>query len=347
MIDSTITAVNEKREYQTAIAISLYFETDDTNAKDDCVSFGNLMRQVGIEHQILKLYKTEYYLQTHRTFNEMWERLVKHDKALVIVHYAGHGSVNDGMLHFHGTCGEGITWGYLCSDLIYAVALNHVDMFVVIDSCYSGTALRGPPSKKVSVLAACPADRKTDGRGHKVSFTQKLCAEADFQLRKLGWLRTDSLYAALLVEGTFQNAPQLKNSGPVGITIPLMSKAVKPANPPMDPPVTVYIACHLLIEETPVKELCRHLQSLNTLHDFFRVSVSAKYASNSTVIILEVPAWFANQLDPFDNITVLPLATGPILTGHELQNWIHNTASLPPHLRPSHHRLESHARLPP
>jgi hypothetical protein len=185
-------------------AFFISFEADDTNASKDVVSF----KEMAVNHLGAKFRKHLQIKSTSRTpgfevcdliHNDIYKRLSGREggRSLILLHYAGHGWVNNDMqLRCCALPDRKQAFPFcLIKDKLIVLKGDwettmaaKTAVLVLLDCCYAGTAFRGGPesSRTAEIIAACDEVSSTKARTSAVSFTQKVAGAVGQLLRTDG-----------------------------------------------------------------------------------------------------------------------------------------------------------------
>lgn len=169
-------AVDQRaREYTRTFSLHIRFENGDTSAQKDAANFQSFLRAFALsqaEEYVIKPSEPSPGWAVKGKFHAILSKAIETPgRSLVLIHYAGHGGLDGfGRLVFQANMKEsrGFRFGAaLPSDVSETFDLNTetpaVDVVFMLDSCYSGPALRGVhgTSRVVEILAACEANTTT------------------------------------------------------------------------------------------------------------------------------------------------------------------------------------------
>lgn len=183
-------AVDQRsRVYTFVSSLSFRWEKDQTNAEVDCNRFRDIVHLFGFptpEQYVIPLEDRTPTLTLALKFCGMLtQAIVAKGRALLLVHYAGHGEQKDGELFFtSGNHRYTIAINKILAQVDSGSALlssdTEVDTVFIFDSCFSHVATRNTVNAEriVEVLAATsPRTPLANAAQGRASFTGKLWNE--------------------------------------------------------------------------------------------------------------------------------------------------------------------------
>lgn len=170
--------------YVQKVAILVHWEADDSESKDDVKTMESIMNIFGIQSRVYTLPKIEplaawnLVIEVQQQLKQLYER---DQSCLLVFYYTGHGSKKNDQLQFSPSAGGSnqspIQWSQISATLSDSV-LSKIDIFTILDCCYSGFATRSGTEKAFHILAACDYNESTNARGHAISFTQRIIEQS-------------------------------------------------------------------------------------------------------------------------------------------------------------------------
>ena len=218
------TAINQRaRQYDRVVGFAFHFANDDTGSKQDVDHFRHILKMLGGSepdvHVVQGVKKSQRKLEN--SFRKKIDDLLDLDgRSLLLVHYAGHGTVVNGELMFTagGHRSKAISWPELVRNTTSRKSIEDndpLDVLFIIDSCYSSTATRKPKDateRVVEVVAAVnssgtalendPSNPRTQTR----TFTSKL---ADY-IALLKGQNVDSIDFSVAIAKLVEESPLKK-----------------------------------------------------------------------------------------------------------------------------------------
>ena len=175
-------------------------------------------------------------------------------RSLLIFHYAGHGGLNaNGDVIFYAQNSGVRSFYYLRTiertlvdtSILTELKLNRTDVVIILDSCYSGNAIRATPSaeRTVELLAAVSADQRAFGnpsvsvRIRNRTFTARLAGEVAVRSgRDEKSLVLSDVIASLRSQSNAERLPLFETvAGSKAIRLPLKPRTAnepEPSRPP-------------------------------------------------------------------------------------------------------------------
>ena len=171
------------RPYQEMFVVSVRFEADETSADKDQQMFFNLVKCINLplasnHPQSLVIRSDDVH--PGWTVGFFLERLLDiisacEGRSLLLLHYAGHGGLNaNGDLTFYARVPGVRAFDYVriidrtlvTPSLSVEKKLERIDVVIILDSCFSGNAIRATPlaERTVELLAAVSADQRAFGK---------------------------------------------------------------------------------------------------------------------------------------------------------------------------------------
>ncbi|KAK2766098.1 hypothetical protein FQN54_007613 [Arachnomyces sp. PD_36] len=194
--------VQPPRTYTSAYTLLTRFESDDSQAIQDSEGFKTICNAFGLPAPVEVVVTPADPMPSWTIAREFQKILIAAAEApgrsLVMVHYAGHGSLNQfNRLTLHANGNEPRSVGF---DVAFSNNIDEssdfseldpdVDVVMLIDSCYSGSAFNRAifnMPRVVEILAACEPDKITlaaNPRNQNQTFTAKLADIVVKQKRK-------------------------------------------------------------------------------------------------------------------------------------------------------------------
>ncbi|KAK2804778.1 hypothetical protein FQN51_001420 [Onygenales sp. PD_10] len=344
-LETSLAAVVDQRSrtYGQTFALTVRFEKDDSRAEDDSKNFQSILRAFGFAAA------DEYVISAKEKLpgwdlKDRFQAMLKAAKdasdnnqgarSLILVHYAGHGSINaNDLLVFQASSSYPRTVLFKSTFLSTVLdAYSHFgpdpvtfDVVFILDSYYSGATTRSIPQQLqgvIEVLAAVADDQTAFGntalnpRRQNKTFTSKL---AD-QVAKIKGTAPSVTFAEL-IEATRAASPINKpthelvrgeNSTRLQFP-PSQSSSATPSPQASLVNLTtsrynVVFSVHITGDITydGVKDLTRWIQSLDPS---FGMSVQGVYQCQSTGFILQAPFAIYTQLKRLPGIEMIFEAT--------------------------------------
>jgi len=221
LIRRTVDAHNNN--YADVLAVSIYFEDDDTGTKLDANTFARFAKIIGIKHERLvfdgrKLPQCQLKIYLHGSVAP----LAAAGKALLIFHYAGHSRSDENEVYHwcakRRANASKLHWGAVRDRLLFpdnpsdVECLRNIDVVCVLDSYDSGLATRHNPiaTRSVNILAGCGDSKLAKARQRAISFTQRFVTQCISQLTD--WVMPYGQATAIGVEHTnYINVPKALN----------------------------------------------------------------------------------------------------------------------------------------
>ncbi|MCJ1396843.1 hypothetical protein MMC11_000033 [Xylographa trunciseda] len=343
------------RYYKNFYSFGFRFEADDTSAVSDFRHFSDIMRA-------LKFPKPRELVLEAKSKSPGWDlsdmiRSIANEvdkadgRSLIIGHYAGHGELDiDGELCFSATRDSPRKIRYDRELTMFRDVEQwlNTDVVLILDSCYSCTALRGwdATSRSVEVVCAVGASQKAFGSSRqdkKHTFTSRL---ADLVAQHAGNPDISSICFGELVEDIrAQSNPERMPEysleiGSTAIRIPIRKS--QPTIPPhlrhqqsssslgsgvrtIQP--TLYMRAiftvHLNSEIPNSAEIRQLLEWIQTLDTSIGLDLTGVYHTESTTLMFEAPFGLWQRLKGIRNFARVCETQG----GNLLQDMI-RTASV-------------------
>jgi hypothetical protein len=170
-------AADRGKPYAQKIAILVYWENDNTGAKDDTETMRTVLEGFGIK-SIVQILQTTDTIPGLSLSIFIRETLLKYhspnQNSLFVFYYAGHGTVINGELSFT-SARKSVQWKIVHAGLFENLDdLERVDVLGILDCCFAGAATRQQISRTTQILAACGSDEAAKARSGRISFTQRL-----------------------------------------------------------------------------------------------------------------------------------------------------------------------------
>ncbi|MCJ1379355.1 hypothetical protein MMC17_002456 [Xylographa soralifera] len=310
--------------YEHKLALSIIWKDDDTRADKDVSHFQDMCKMLGFPHA------TECILDTNK--HPFWDvtgnlgRISKQcdileGKKLLMVHYGGHATVNiNGELLFVPVPDATKPVPYLRT--LHSLCEKHsgfemVDVIIILDSCYSATAIHGMLSddRSVEILASVGTEQRALGnlsyavRTQNKTFTRRLAEQIALRVARA---EPSINFAAIIAElrrtSNEQRRPEYSlQRGKVGIRIALPSKpphvragelrlsssseAAGATSTPSKPEIFATFKVHLTSAEAKSSEALKLVEWIHLLHPKVGLTLQGLYSTSSTCLVLETP-WY-------------------------------------------------------
>lgn len=341
-IESALEAAVSQRSrvYARTEALAIRFEQDDSRAKDDTEAFQSILHALSFS-------RAEEYVISATDPTPGWnlgdrvEKLLRAAKnfsddngggrSLILIHYAGHGSTDmDGKLISSAGDDYSRTFQFQ-SALLGTVLTRHsllapidipFDVVFIIDSCYSGAAIREFSHEihgVVEILSAADenhtalGNHESNPRRQNKTFTSNL-AEHIARLKGHGSTFDFAELVEIVRSHSHMILPQhflVRGNTSVRLSFPQSpnsNMAISPVQSPLVAPSSkryqVVFSIHISGELTNdgVKELVRWIRNLDPS---LVLSVQAVYDCSSTGIILEAPYSIYSKLQGLPGVALV------------------------------------------
>ncbi|KAB8270651.1 hypothetical protein BDV30DRAFT_241263 [Aspergillus minisclerotigenes] len=173
------------RQYQKVIPFAIRWQGDNIEAERDTNNFNMILRSLGfpsaVEYIISTSDKVPGWALMHKFMDIVGEGLMCDGRALVMVHYAGHGMESpSGELLLCGPGDKNIQASFaLFSNVDDKAQIDSVDVIFILDCCWSHLATRSADNRErvTEVVAATSfQDPTANIPGSRVSLTARLSA---------------------------------------------------------------------------------------------------------------------------------------------------------------------------
>ncbi|KAJ5747512.1 uncharacterized protein N7511_009208 [Penicillium nucicola] len=188
--------------YARKLAILVHWEEDESNAKEDINTMEAIMKTFGIQsivHTLRQKGPATIWNLLSRIQKMLGECHATDENCLFVFYYAGHGSIEEGSLHFAPIEGvssqSSVEWSRVSATLSDE-HLTKIDVFTVLDCCFSGLATRSSSRRVCHIIAACGYNESTTARGWSISFTQRIFRAVQ-HLRSATHTTTAELFAEI------------------------------------------------------------------------------------------------------------------------------------------------------
>ncbi|KAJ5168319.1 uncharacterized protein N7482_003913 [Penicillium canariense] len=168
-------AIARGNVYIQKVALLVYWENENTGAKDNTQTMITILEQFGIKCTVYILTDASPGWSLSQKVRDMLIQC--HDATLntmFVFYYAGNSTMHDGKLFF-SSGGKRVKWCFVSDSLFdeYEEVVQRVDTLAILDCCFAGEATRQRISKTTQILAAC--DSNNTARARKtISFTQRM-----------------------------------------------------------------------------------------------------------------------------------------------------------------------------
>lgn len=332
------------RSYQELFAVSVRFEADETSADNDQQTFFNLVKCINIplasNHPQSLVIGTDD-VHPGWTVAFFLERLLDvistcEGRSLLLFHYAGHGGLNaNGDVIFYAQNSGVRSFDYLRTiertlvdpSILTEPKLKRTDVVIILDSCYSGNAIRATPSaeRTVELLAAVSADQRAFGnpsvsvRIRNRTFTARLAGEVAVRRgRNEKFLVLSDVIASLRSQSNAERLPLFETvAGSKAIRLPLKPRTGNEPEPSRPP-------CGALGSS---ESSGSHKPSNQNLRVIFTVHINTTPHDNDLQSLVE----WVRSLDPFLGLelTGVHLSRSTLLTFSALWHVWGNLKGLP------------------
>ncbi|MCJ1397564.1 hypothetical protein MMC11_000758 [Xylographa trunciseda] len=243
-------------------------------------------------------------------------------RKILLVHYAGHTSTDsNGELLFLPTLGAEKPALYMRT--LYSLCEDHLgfelmDVVMILDSCYSGTAIRGIPTsdRSVEIIASVGTDGTDQtalgntsyaARTQNTTFTSRLVDQVALRVgRGILAINFAEIIGGLRRTSQSDRTPQYSlQRGKVGIRIALPSlppharaTKMRPSSSSDSigatsvmsiPDVRAIFKVHLSSPEAASGEVQKIVEWIHQLNPAIGLEISGLYSTRSTCLILEAP----------------------------------------------------------
>ncbi|KAK9366732.1 hypothetical protein V1509DRAFT_596728 [Lipomyces kononenkoae] len=323
--------------YHTIKVFIFRFEDDATGADRDAKTFSGCMQDVfGIDDvEDLVIEKT-----SKSPFLVVNERIVANvsklagARSLLIVAYIGHAIVESNELQLISESGsQKMLWSWVHNYLVSPEdSIQSLDMLVVLDCCYTGSAVRAGGNRAVQVLAACDCDAHSTARSREsgVTFIQRFRTAAHV-IRNAGNLlvNVESLFGEL----QRSKAPKTPDAVHriIGNARPLVLP-IKRSSTTLEQPVSSSTATNVLFKLSlagePTDVLSEFVALIKTIPPEFKVTLENAYESTSVVFLCRASwATFARLRSTLDCVFIAAVKGASLVPG-KIDGQAHDTSQM-------------------
>ncbi|CAG8897742.1 unnamed protein product [Penicillium egyptiacum] len=336
--------------YSNILAFSVYWDDDNTLAKEDNQTFIAMMRDifdVPCETFVLQSKSPIPAWDLNLQLIQGIKAKIKNQKpSLLVFSYIGHGVINnlDGLSFSSRKGNKLVSWSTVQSELTpHGLPM---DLFAILDCCHSGNASTSSPNS-THVLAACGAPLWARSRTSGISFTQRVARAIRhiFNSGKVS-ISTEEIFHAVQKEtpaGAYM--PRFSShSGVKPIILPFKVAATSgsgisssgasssgrksspmPSLPSRTPPLTPHNretqVLVMLILEGKATEVVREFQNvIETMPGKFQIKITEAFETNASAGVFVRMTWeaFARLLSTVNMEPLLPIV-GPSLVSAQLR----------------------------
>lgn len=310
--------------YSESYALSIRWERDDTNAYQDVGHFQSLLRTLQLSAAREVILKAEDVTPGWTVQGEFTNTLnaarKTNGRALVITHYAGHGSQGPGdILNFvecmggkklnammymvgHVMPGEGY---YLQDD-------DKVDVLFILDCCYSFVACRAPEHSEriVEVIAATSEEKPLAFSPPRNTITAKLAGEVRHRERAgHKYIEFAEVVATLQARPDAAKPPSHGlRAGAMSICLPF--SGVTPVDPRrLQPTLKVVFGVHIADNMTE-STLNNFVSWIRALPENASITLEGVYPTSSSLLVLCGPLSVWNKLNGIFGYSFMAKVTG-------------------------------------
>ncbi|KAJ1712735.1 hypothetical protein NYO67_5091 [Aspergillus flavus] len=342
-------AVDQRsRVYSFVSSLSICWENDQTNAKEDCKKFRDIVHLFGFptpEQYVIPLQDRTPGLDIHNKVTTMiTQALEAPGRGLFLLHYAGHGVEKDGSLFFTSENGRRFSVMFLLSlvqgDHSVLLPDSEIDIVFIFDSCYSHVATRNMVNTEriVEVLAATsPNSPLANAAQGRASFTGKLRNEIMYRKGQ----GHKSVELAELIDTLITKSPQVRPSyklllGVHSLRLELPGGSVSTVVPPavVEPQYfavfSVYVA-----QSLSASGLATLVEWIHSLPRNIGLALDNAYETFSMLFIFRASRYIFLKLNGVNNVTLLGYS------------WVPNLVSQIPRIEAPDAASKQQENLPP
>jgi hypothetical protein len=335
--------------YSNILAFSVYWDDDNTLAKEDSQTFIAMMRDmfdVSCQTFVLQSKSPIPAWDLNLQLIEAIKAKLKNQKpSLLVFSYAGHGVINnlDELSFASRNNKKLVPWSTVQSELTPPELA--MDLFAILDCCHSGSAVTGSPNS-IHVLAACGAPVWARSRTNSISFTQRVARAIRpiFNSGKVS-ISTEEIFHAVQKEtpaGAYMSRFS-SHSGANPIILPFKVAATSgsgisssgasssdlrssprpslPSSLPLRPHNRETHVLVMLTLEGKAAEVTRDFQKvIETMPAKFQMKMTDAFETNASAGVFVRMTWeaFARLLSTVNMEPLLPII-GPSLVGAQLR----------------------------
>ncbi|KAL2808429.1 hypothetical protein BJX63DRAFT_439395 [Aspergillus granulosus] len=315
--------------YTATSGLSLRWEDDDTLAINDTVQFQNILGLLNLpaaEEIIISRDDTTPGWTVLDSFRQVLSRAKNvSGRALIVVHYAGHGRVDsDGSLLFvERPGGREIDADRSLFSLVgnyghsFIRNIEHIDVLFILDCCYGFVAYRDAETcpRIVEIISATTENDPLAFSPPKVTITKKLAAEITRRKRDgYQYIEIADVVATIREKHSPAKKPgHCLKLGATSICLPFTGLVrINPAH--IRPSLRAVFSVHLTEDMTP-NEINQLLNWVRTLPEFASITLDGVYHTGSTCLVLS-SAWSVwSKVSGMRGFGLVTEATGPNALG--------------------------------
>ncbi|KAB8204490.1 hypothetical protein BDV34DRAFT_197232 [Aspergillus parasiticus] len=320
-------AVDQRsRAYSFVSSLSLCWENDQTNAKEDCEKFRDIVHLFGFptpEQYVISIQDRTPGWTLHSKVSTMIQQgLDAPGRALLLLHYAGHGVERDGKLFFTSENGRSFSVMFLLAladgDCDLLSPDSEIDIVFIFDSCFSHVATRNMVNAEriVEVLAATsPNSPLANAAQGRASFTGKLRNEILYRKGQ----GHKSVELAEIMDTLITKSPQVIPSykllvGVHSLRLELPGGSVSTVVPPsvVEPQYfavfSVYVA-----QSLSASGLATLVEWIHSLPRNVGLELDNAYETSSMLFIFRASRYIFLKLNGVNNVTLLGYSWVPNL----------------------------------
>lgn len=300
--------------YDMVSALSIYWASDDTGAKDDSALWLETIRKLGTEGTVV--IAAERVLQDKEDIFGLIQHIVDQARAmgtarrLFILHYAGHGAAEnkaDKLVITARICesdqvvGPELDMTYIKDSIeLLAKRSDGLDALVLLDCCCASTAGRGTEviGERLELMAATSSrglsNRRCDGK----TFTQSWCDAFEVLLDRGQPFDCTDICNAINCERNLAQFPAtfvVREGWGVPITFRAVPHSMTLSSSSSVLPASQFVVTAFHLKEDPNSE------DLRVLISYLEgapvpISVLGALSISSTLLVLRVPQYFQEML---------------------------------------------------
>ncbi|KAE8362719.1 hypothetical protein BDV27DRAFT_165989 [Aspergillus caelatus] len=311
-------AVSQRsRVYSFVSSLSIRWENDQTNAEGDCNKFRDIVHLFGFptpEQYVIPLEdRAPTMALNHKFWGMLCQALTTNGRALLLVHYAGHGVEKEGELFFtSGNHRYSIAIMRILAQVdtnsLFLSSNTEVDTVFIFDSCFSHVATRNSvyTERIVEVLAATsPRTPLANAAQGRASFTGKLWNEI-MAKRAAGH---KSVELAQLMDTLMTNSPRVTPSykllvGVHSLRLELPGGSVSNVAPPPVVEPEYFAVFSVYVAESLAKSALDTLTEwIHALPRNIGLTLDNVYVTSSMLLMFRSSRYLFLKLNGLNNVT--------------------------------------------
>ncbi|KAJ6117466.1 hypothetical protein N7512_007191 [Penicillium capsulatum] len=311
---------NRSRVYNNSFALSIRWEKDNTNAAADTENFQMILSTLQLDQA-----KVEILAEQDRipgwTLNDKVRSVFQvaadtPGKSIVLIHYAGHGQIQEGRLFaVEGPSGR---FTPLQDYIDNAVAgqvqgfdIGDTDTVFVLDCCYSHVATRAfnPTARIVEILSASDDNTPVALAPPRNTLTGKLRGEIAWRMRE----GHHFVELANVMAAVRRNSPVVKpiHHVKLGASVRLAFSGVTRINPNTITPSLRAVFSTRIAENMTREQLDGFIAWIATLPPGFGIELDGVYKTTSTLLIIQSAYSLFTNLAGYPGVTFISDVLSP------------------------------------